>query len=154
MNLTIPGKTEAEVISVIDKVCKKSMYSCTIDGMEPDDIYQESFIICADAISRYNGKFPLENFLSYNLYRRLKTLYRDKSVGRIDTVCIDDLPDDFLSVMPKEHLKEFVTILNDSMSIDMRLDYIKYINKVSIPRVRRQKLLDEIRRIADDFFGW
>ena len=53
------GMTEEQVINTVD------------------DIKQEAFIICIEALNRYEEGRPLENFLSVNLSNRLKTFMRD-----------------------------------------------------------------------------
>lgn len=151
---TIPGMTNDEVFNIIDKVCKRSMHKYKIDGLTPEDLYQESFLICNDALDRYEDGKPLENFLAFNLSRRIKTLYRNVNIKKIDFVSIDDVPSELLWDIEKpEEVKDFVNIINDKLSVDMRHDYIKYIHGVDIPRIRKQKLIKKLKELANEFWS-
>jgi len=150
----IEGLTEEEVITIIDKVCKRCMNKYKIDNLLPEDLYQESFIICMYALNRYSEeRGRLENFLAFNLSRRIKTLYRDITIKKINFICIDDVPPELLWDDKKEHIQEFVNLINDNMPVDMRHDYIKYVQGVSIPRIRKQKLLKKLKEYSDEFWN-
>ena len=45
---------------------------------EVDDIKQEAFILALEAMEKYDGLRPLENFIAKHISNRLKTLRRDK----------------------------------------------------------------------------
>jgi len=76
MNLP-EGMTETEVIAQINTVVDRIAPKYTFYGYTTDDIKQEAFIICIEALNRYDPSKPLENFLSVNLSNRLKTFVRD-----------------------------------------------------------------------------
>jgi hypothetical protein len=80
------GYTENEVLEIIDKILSSlaRKYKFGIYGV--DDIKQEGFILSLDALKRYNGSAPLENFLRKHLNNRLKDFKRDNSF-RIDSRC-------------------------------------------------------------------
>jgi len=146
--------TEDQVVAVINKVCKRSMNKYKIDNMCPEDLYQESFIICMSALERYDGRTTLENFLAFNLSRRIKTLYRDKNIKKINYVCIDDIPPELLwDDSNKENIQEFASLIHERLPVDMRHDYIKYVQGVSIPRIRKQKLLKKLREYSNEFWN-
>lgn len=78
--LKIPNNmTEAETMSIIDKVCSSVSNNFSFGHFDSDDIYQESFIICAEIIDKYDGTRPLENFLNVSLRNRLRNFKRDNS---------------------------------------------------------------------------
>lgn len=142
---------ETEVLKVIDKVCKRSMNKYNIPGMDADDIYQESFLICAEALDRYNEKKPLENFLAFNLSRRIKNLYKKMSLKEFDYISIEELSPELLLIEHAEEVDEFILYINNKMTLYERQDYIKYIHGVPIPRVRRRKLIKKLKEYADEF---
>jgi DNA-directed RNA polymerase specialized sigma subunit len=80
------GYSEQEVINIIDKIMSSiaRKYSFGVYGV--DDIKQEGFILAMDALTRYNGSAPLENFLRIHLNNRLKDFKRDNSF-RINSHC-------------------------------------------------------------------
>ncbi len=145
--------SEAETLKVIDKVCKRCMNKYKIDGMTADDIYQESFIICWTRLNKYDGKRPLENFLAFSLVRRLYNIYRNVNKRKINTVDINHVSEEYLHVHEKESVQEFINIIDVVLPVDMRHDYIKYINGVFIPRVRKQRLVGKIKELADEFWS-
>ena len=65
---------EDEVLDKIELVINRIAPKYTFHGYDLNDIKQEAFIICYEALERYDQKRPLENFLSVNLSIDLKTL--------------------------------------------------------------------------------
>ena len=60
------GMTEREVVDQIEVVCNRIAPKYTFYGYTAEDLKQEAFIICMEALNRYDEKRPLENFLSVN----------------------------------------------------------------------------------------
>lgn len=147
----IDGISEEEIIETIIKVCNRCKNKYKIDGMCPEDIFQESYIICIERLNKYDGRTTLENFLAFVLCRRLKNLYRNITNKKINCVSIDKVPEDLLWKTPENNTKEFTLIINEKLTVDMRHDYIKYIQGVFIPRVRKQRLIKELKRLANEF---
>ena len=69
--------TEQEVIDQIQIVVDRIAPKYTFYGYQRTDLIQEAFIICMEALPRYDEKRPLENFLSVHLSNRLKNFVRD-----------------------------------------------------------------------------
>lgn len=65
-----------EELTVIQNVCKMLCCKYKFQGYEPDDIYQESFLICIELMKKYDGSSPLSNFLIISLKNRLINLRR------------------------------------------------------------------------------
>lgn len=57
-----------------------------------DDIMQEAMLLCWQAFERYDGRVPLDNFLSRNLNNRLKNLRRDKYYRPFKCSCESGCP--------------------------------------------------------------
>ena len=74
--------TEKEVMREITSVINKIAHKYTFYGYEIDDIKQEAFIMCVDAMERYDPSRPLENFLSVHLSNRLKNFVRDNHFSK------------------------------------------------------------------------
>lgn len=70
---------EDEVLDKIELVINRIAPKYTFHGYDLNDIKQEAFIICYEALERYDQKRPLENFLSVNLSNRLKNFIRDNN---------------------------------------------------------------------------
>lgn len=69
--------TEKEVMDQMMVVIDRTAAKYTFYGYDVEDIKQEAFIICMDALERYDEKRPLENFLAVHLSNRLKNFIRD-----------------------------------------------------------------------------
>lgn len=64
---------------VIDKIAKTRSINGAFAYYDKDDIYQEVWYMCLDAMSRYNEQYgPVENYLNKHVSNRYKNLKRDK----------------------------------------------------------------------------
>ena len=153
--------TQQEVISKIKLVIDRIAPKYTFNGYDVDDIKQESFIICMDALDRYDQKRPLENFLSVNLSNRLKNFVRDNYYTKSDTEkrkvlnpsqlshdesIIDEPGDLDLNI----DTQDFSIIVDKYLPAKYRADYLKMINDVYIPKKRKEELLLVIKNIIKD----
>ena len=85
-HMKIPkNMTKDEVIDKIKIVVDRIAPRYTFHGYDIDDMKQEAFIICIDALDRYDQKRPLENFLAVNLSNRLKNFVRDNYCSNKDS---------------------------------------------------------------------
>ncbi len=71
--------SEQAVLDTIQLIIGRIAPKYTFHGYDVDDIKQEAFLICVDALDRYDPSRPLENFLSVNLSNRLKNFVRDNN---------------------------------------------------------------------------
>ena len=152
---TPKGMTEQQVIDQIDIVCNRIAPRYTFYGYTVDDIKQESFIICMEALNRYDGIRPLENFLSVNLSNRLKNFVRDNHfLGNENTDrqkvyqpaqldyedYIVDEENKFSITYDHIQKEEIVDAINKYLPANMRMDYLKMINDVYITKQRREEI--------------
>jgi len=152
------------IIKVIDRIAPKY----TFGYYDVDDIKQESYIICLEALSKYDNYRPFENFISKHLSNRLKTLIRDKySRSNIDspkheklnqnkknlmdlkssdgtyTVCDDDIID-------RMSTDEAIEILMQELPPSMRNNFYRLANGVSIQSSKKQALFDKVKEILGE----
>lgn len=122
-----------------------------------EDIEQEAFIMCLNALPRYNGSIPLEHFLLCHLSNRLKNLKRDKANARHASV-IYALPIDTVSQQNNSFLledgvednldcDEIKRKIDLNLPAEYREDYLMLINGVQIPPTRKKKIRDMIKNI-------
>jgi DNA-directed RNA polymerase specialized sigma24 family protein len=160
-----PNMTEQHVLSIMNKVINKTAGKYTFYGYTIDDIKQESYIICIDALKRYDNKRPLENFLSVNLSNRLKNFIRDNHfVSNSDDQRIKilqpaqlEFEENLLDENEKYAIDEdYFDYLYISTNIDrllpaaMRMDYLKMIAGVYLPKVRKDEITQRILEIMED----
>lgn len=154
---------EEEVIDVIENVINKIAPKYTFKDYDLDDIKQESFIICIDALNRYDGKRPLENFLSVHLSNRLKNFIRDnhyvkdnihkKKIKAPQYIVDDNYINTDYDLESEIINKEIFDKIDAELPANLREDYLKILNNISITKQRKEKLFDTIKRILTDEEG-
>lgn len=159
------GMTEQQVIDQIKVVCDRISPRYTFYGYTIDDIKQESFIICVEALNRYDEARPLENFLSVNLSNRLKNFVRDNhfigdenlerqrvyqpaQLDYEDSIIDED--EKFSSSYESIEYNDMAKILDKNLPASFRMDYLKMINDVYITKQRRQEVIDMINEILEE----
>lgn len=159
------GMTEQQVIDQINVVCNRISPRYTFYGYTVDDIKQESFIICMEALNRYDGIRPLENFLSVNLSNRLKNFVRDnhflsnentdrQKVYQPAQLEYEDyiIDEENKFSISYEHIQkeEMVAAIDKYLPANMRMDYLKMINDVYITKQRREEITAMIVEILEE----
>lgn len=151
--------TEEEVISKINLVVNRIAPKYIFSGYDKDDLKQEAFIICIDALDRYDNKRPLENFLAVNLSNRLKNFIRDnfyykdehdkKKVRSPTYIISDTLIENNIDFDTQMSNKEIFNLLDSKIPCSFRADYLKLKNGVKISKNRKQNILNIIREILN-----
>ena len=163
--MNIPdGMTEQEVVDQIEKVCNRIAPRYTFYGYALDDIKQEAFIICMEALNRYDNSRPLENFLSVNLSNRLKNFVRDNHFIHTDDLdrvrvlkpaqldhenAVVDANDNNITYDSIE-FKNMADIVDVKIPASLRLDYLRMINDVYITKQRREEIIETINEILQE----
>jgi DNA-directed RNA polymerase specialized sigma24 family protein len=157
--------TEQEVIDQITKVCNRIAPKYTFYGYTANDIKQESFMICMEALNRYDQNRPLENFLSVNLSNRLKNFVRDHHFVKNDhgdrvkvlqpaqldyEHTIVDEKGKFSTSYDDLEIKTMVALINEHLPASIRMDYLRMINDVYITKQRRDEVLEIIEGILKE----
>lgn len=155
------GMTQQQTIDQINVVVNRIAPKYTFKGYEVEDIKQEAFMICMDALDRYDANRPLENFLSVHLSNRLKNFVRDNYF-------VKDDEDKKRVLSPKqltlEHdvsyeekdgglqldLSEIKSIIDKFLPVEYRSDYLKYLNGVHIPKKRKVVLIQVIKDLLEE----
>ena len=159
------GMTEQEVIDQINIVCNRIAPKYTFYGYTVEDIKQESFIICIEALNRYEEGRPLENFLSVNLSNRLKTFMRDnyfignsnedrKKVAQPAQLeyedSILDHSEKFSTSYAKIDLEDMAKLVDQHIPANIRMDYLKMINDIYVPKQRREEIVQIIKELLEE----
>lgn len=156
--MKIPKNMKKEdVIKQIKLVVDRISPKYTFNGYDLDDIKQEAFIICMDALNRYDQKRPLENFLSVHLSNRLKNFVRDnfytkneedkKKILSPKSLSYEDyIPDDEPNHDNHIDANEIKKIVDKYLPSEYRSDYLKIISNVYVPKKRQ----DEVIRLVKD----
>ena len=155
--------TEQQVIDQIMIVVNRIAPRYIFYGYTVDDIKQEAFIICMDALNRFDNTRKLENFLSVNLSNRLKNFVRDNhfttndSSDRVNILKPAQLENEESleeTIVDDEgcniDTKEMVGIINRDLPPSMRMDYLKMMSDVYVPVSRKQDIKEIIKIILGD----
>ena len=160
------GMTEEQVVNTITTVCDRISPRYTFYGYTIDDIKQEAFIICIEALNRYDGVRPLENFLSVNLSNRLKTFMRDnyftgsssenrKKVFQPAQLDYEDHIIDEKETFGNSYddldMKQMVSVIDEHIPANIRMDYLKIINDIYVAKQRREEVIMIIQQILEDY---
>ena len=154
--------THQEVIDQINIVVNRISARYTFHGYELDDIKQEAFIICMDAMDRYDPSRPLENFLSVHLSNRLKNFVRDnyytkdqedkKKVIKPSSLSYEDtIPTYADEIDDNIDAAAFQKIIDQKLPAEHRADYLKIINDVYVPKKRREEIISIIKELLDEY---
>ena len=160
-----PTKEQQEtILKVIERIAPRYVFGY----YELDDIRQESYIICLEAISKYDKSRPFENFISKHLSNRLKTLIRDKySRSKIESEKHEKLNQtkknlvDLKSVEGQHKLygddmldristQEAMEILMQKLPPSMRNNFFRLANGVSIQSAKKNALFAKIKEILGE----
>ena len=153
--------TEQQVVDQINIVVNRISARYTFHGYEVEDIKQEAFIICMDALDRYDPSRPLENFLSVHLSNRLKNFVRDnfytkdeedkKKILKPSSLSHEDFtPEEKNNEYEKIDAQSIQQIIDLKLPSEYRADYLKIINDVYVPKKRREEIISLIRELIDE----
>ena len=149
--------TDEEVTETIMRVVNRMAHKYTFVGFEVDDMKQEGWIICNEAMPRWDGNRPLENFLSVHLSNRFKNFVRDNywdsetDRGKVSTPA--QLTGDLNIVGNTRDLyadacnHEMVDLIDTKLPAKYRGDYLKIVNDVYVPKKQREEVLKKIEGI-------
>ena len=171
--------TEAEVLAIMTTVVNRIAHKYRFGYYDIDDIKQEAFIIAMEAMDRYDEGRPLENFLAVHISNRLKNFKRDNFFrpdyvppsGKItndnntkrflmEPLDIDNIRDEHERNMRGEEnivdelaKKELMDIVDTSLDMGLRGDYLRILHGVYVPKPRREQIYESIMQILREHKG-
>lgn len=159
-------KTLLKIIKILAPKYKFGSY-------EVEDIEQEAYIIGLDGYSRWDGIRPLENFLTVHISNRLSNFKRDnyyrfrkcKVCNNIEPLCEkcqlseknkkrklllqETTDEEYIPLTEDNELNEIEHLINERIPLDLREDYLRLKNGVSISNSRKQRILSIIKDIYE-----
>jgi len=156
-------------VSTIMLVSSRLANKFTFPNYEADDIAQEAFIIGVEAMNRYDGVRPLENFLSIHIKNRLKNFKRDNyyrpDQGKaqeiqngkkklLDASSIDSIKYLVVNSECSENLeeRELYEYIDLYLPANMRSDFLRFKNDLPLTKTKKANLLNELRSILERFY--
>jgi DNA-directed RNA polymerase specialized sigma24 family protein len=162
--------TEEQVVSTISKISSRLASKYTFPNYEADDISQEAFIIGMEALDRYDGVRPLENFLSIHIKNRLNNFKRDNYYRQdegnaeqiqqgkkklLDAGSIDEIRNFILVQDSSENLeqRELIEYIDLHLPANMRSDYLRFKNEQNLTKTKRNQLVTCLKEIVERFYA-
>lgn len=147
------GMTQQETMQIMQRVVEKIAPRYVTHGYSIGDMQQEAYIMCMEALPRYDNQRPLENFLSVHVSNRMKNFLRDnvkiKDEKKHKIVKPTQLTHDVIKVYEenfeeKMDFKDMAAIVDENMPAAMRMDYLKMVHDFYVPKQRRQEISEFI----------
>jgi hypothetical protein len=142
----------------------------TFPNYEKDDIIQEAFIIGMEAMNRYDGVRPLENFLSIHIKNRLSNLKRDNyyrpdegkakeiqsgkkkllDAGSIDSIKYLVVNSECSTSLEEREVYEYIDI---HLPANMRSDFLRFKNDLPLTKTKKINLINQLKEILERFYA-
>ena len=162
--------TQEQVVSTIMTVSSRLASKYTFPNYDKDDIIQEAFIIGMEAMNRYDGVRPLENFLSIHIKNRLSNLKRDNyyrpDEGKaqeiqngkkklLDASSIDNIKylvvnSECSSSLEEREVYEYIDI---HLPANMRADFLRFKNDLPLTKTKKANLVSQLKSILERFYA-
>lgn len=164
-------------LDIILKVCKRLAPKFTFGYYDVGDVEQEAFIIALEGLKEYDGRRPLENFLSVHVRNRLINFKRDnycrpssdgdsEQVKRkremkkflMEPLNLHNIQDERESNMRASYdlvedleYDEVLSLIDRHLPGELRPDYLRMRDGVTVPKHRRQKVYNAITEILHEY---
>lgn len=147
--ITPSGMTQEETLTIMQRVVEKIAPRYVTHGHSVNDMQQEAYIMCMEALPRYDNTRPLENFLSVHVSNRMKNFLRDnvkiKDEKKHKIVKPTQLTHDVIKVYEEDFeekldFQDMVGIVDENMPAAMRMDYLKMVHDFYVPKQRRLEI--------------
>lgn len=120
--------------------------------MDSDDVAQQVYFIALKAMEKYDPTHgPIFNFLSICVSNRIKNIIRDTTLKEVDTCSLDNIQDEYETIgNARTTSDEFWEMIDDNLHPSFRRDYIKMKQGIHVPKLRKEKVINEIRKIINE----
>jgi DNA-directed RNA polymerase specialized sigma24 family protein len=152
--------TQEETLQQINIVVNRISQRYVFGSYTLDDIKQEAFIMCMDALNRYDNTRSLENFLSVHLSNRLKNFVRDnyylkdeqekKRILKPARLCETESLKYTQSYSENLEAKNIKQIVDKYLPAEYRADYLKMVNDVYVPKKKKNEIILIIKNLIKE----
>lgn len=154
--MTVSQTILNEANPIIERLAKARSAHGSFAYYETNDVYQEIWCMCLEALDRYNPKIgPIENYLTIHVTNRVKNLKRDKyfrpgsdiptsGLARVRINLVNALP------LGRGDIAEHGVLL---CSTAININPVEYIICDETLTYIRQHIPDELRESFEDLLG-
>lgn len=168
--MTKNKKPSNEELAIICKVAKRLAPKYVFGFYEVEDIEQEAIIFGLSAMSDFDGRRPLENFMSVCIGNALKNFKRKNYVRLGERQINSEAKKNLIEPIPihlvrdEEELsstaengvtiddvytKDVFTLIDRCLPYELRSDYLRLKHGLKIPKCRREKVEQSILEILE-----
>lgn len=156
--------TEEQVLEIITRVAARLSPKYVFGYFGREDIEQEAILMGYDALTRWDGVRPLENFVYTHINNRLKTFKRDNyyrlNAGSaeaiqqakkniMDPISIDSV--NVLKLVPEDEYAEARAYIDDFLPVQYRKDYLRLCCGVKISKPVKLKVLSVLSSLLKEY---
>lgn len=165
-----------EVMTALNKVCRRIASKYYVTGYDKKDIYQEAYVIGLEILEKYEPErnHKVENFLNVSINNRFQNFIRLKSENKKNCGCDDcqsckkcryreakskvihtqQFTENFDYTDPvqyyRDKLNDLLPLIDLRLPASMRDDWRRILDGSHVVRSRRFEILDEIREIVKE----
>lgn len=153
-----------EILETITRVATRLAPKYVFGHYDREDIEQEAILMGFDALKRYDGIRPLENFIYTHISNRLKTFKRDKyfrlNSGTAEAIqqskknIIDAISIDSISPVREEkgnYYDDVKTCIEEHLPMRLKKDYMRMCAGVKVSKKIKTEITAEIRGIMEKY---
>lgn len=152
---------ENEFLEIVERISQKLSRTFIFGYHTIEDMKQQCYLEALKGLEKYDQSRPLENFLWIHIRNRLFNYKRD-NYTRPDRV--NESKKDLISPAKEQpvpiqdkcnepsfllHNRDLINKIDDEISMNNRDNWIKIKNGIKLPKLKREKLIDEIRLILN-----
>lgn len=156
--------TELEILETITRVANRLARKYVFGYFAREDIEQEAILMGYDALKRYDGVRPLENFVYTHINNRLKTFKRDNyfrlNAGTAEAIqqakknIMDPISIDKVNPYKEPantEYKEARCYIDDFLPACIRKDYLRMCAGVKISKPIKARVLIVLKDLMDKY---
>lgn len=155
-----------EQTAIVEKIANRIAYKYIFGPFEFEDVRQQIFLFAIEAMDKWDGSRPLENFLAVVLPNKMKNFKRNNyyrlGVGEKYTDINDAKKNlmEMVELFDSEENVDYVEKINGEDAVkrvlakltpSVRSDFLRLANGVTIPKIRKDKVYEQVREILKEF---
>lgn len=157
-------------MEIVERVINRIYHKYIFGFYDAEDIKQEAFIFALEAMERYDGQRPLENFLMVHVANRLKNFKRDnyyrlgvgeenqkrfisnelkkKLMEPAELFNFDYFEED--NIFDQINTKEIIDKIMNQLPLNIRNDFQRLANGVKISKTRKTNVITAVKELIDE----